>query len=302
MKAHIAVYGALRSGTTMLRLMLDAHPALICPGETDFIFEHLTGADTCDAEALEADWIYRNFRSRHGAPAGFTPDGFLAHIGAGGQTGVLMLHRCLDQVLRLYPDMRFIHFQRDPRDVARSSIGMGWAGTVYHGLDHWLETEGDWARLAGRLPADQVLRVGSEELIADPEGELRRVCAFCGVDYDPVMLNYDTASTYEKPDPSLTYQWKRKQSQREVELVELRAGPLLEAAGYTRAHPGARPPGALEKAALAWRNKRGVWAHRIARYGLRDPLIVAFGSRLGLTGMAAAAQRRMEDRLQAYLK
>ena len=105
-------YGALRSGTTMLRLMLDAHPALICPGETDFIFEHLTGADTCDIEALEGDWIYRNFRSRHGAPTEFTPDGFLAHIGAGGQTGVLMLHRCLDQVLDLYPHMRFIHFQR----------------------------------------------------------------------------------------------------------------------------------------------------------------------------------------------
>ena len=43
----VILYGALRSGTTMLRLMLDAHPALSCPGESDFLFDHLRAeADT----------------------------------------------------------------------------------------------------------------------------------------------------------------------------------------------------------------------------------------------------------------
>src|SRR6056297_1046670 len=58
----IAVYGALRSGTTLLRLMLDAHPSLSCPGETDFLFDHLSITDDgplLDEEALEQDRIYR---------------------------------------------------------------------------------------------------------------------------------------------------------------------------------------------------------------------------------------------------
>lgn len=303
--APIAVYGALRSGTTMLRLMLDAHPDLVCPDETDFIFESLraeNGAFRCDPDLLDQDWIYRSFRARHGTPEELSPEGFIRQIGGSDKTTILMLHRQLDRVLDVYPDMRFIHFLRDPRDVARSSIGMGWAGTVYHGVAHWMETEGDWNRLADRLAPEQVLRIAYEDLILAPETKLREICAFCGVDFDPVMLEYDRGSTYEKPDASLIFQWKRKQTRREVELVETRIGPLLTASGYETAHPGAAAPSALEKAALFQRNKRAIWAKRIERYGLWDPLIVAISNRLGLSSLGARAQRRMEDRLQAYLK
>lgn len=301
----VAVYGALRSGTTMLRLMLDAHPHLACPSETDFIFDHLAReGDTFrnDTEALERDRIYRDFRGAYGLPPEFTPDGFVEQIATPDRIAVLMLHRHLEQVLEVYPNMRFIHFLRDPRDVARSSIGMGWAGTVYHGIEHWMETEGDWARLKERIAPEQILQVAYEELILDPERRLRDICSFCEVAYDPAMLDYNRNSTYAKPDPKLIFQWKRKQSRREVELVETRIGTLLEASGYEAAHPGAHGPGALEKVALFLRNKRGVWARRIERYGLRDPLIAAIGNRLGLTSLSAGAQRRMEDKLQAYLK
>ncbi len=303
--APIAVYGALRSGTTMLRLMLDAHPKLHCPSETDFIFDALVrekGGFRCDEGVLERDRIYRNYRMRHGAPSDLSPTGFVQQMGAAEQTGILMLHRQLDRVLDVFPDMRFIHFLRDPRDVARSSIGMGWAGTVYHGIGHWMETEGDWNRLAARIPAEQILRISYEDLILAPEDRLRAICAFCGVDFDPAMLEYDRDSTYEKPDPSLTFQWKRKQTRREIELVETRIGPLLAVSGYEAAYPEASGPGGLEKATLSLRNKRATWARRIERYGLRDPLIVAICNRLGYPALSAKAERRMDDRLQAYLK
>ena len=38
----IFVYGALRSGTTLFRLMLEAHPALSNAGEADFLFDFLS--------------------------------------------------------------------------------------------------------------------------------------------------------------------------------------------------------------------------------------------------------------------
>ena len=64
----VAVYGALRSGTTLLRLMLDAHSRLSCPGETDFLFDHLrmqSDPPVYDEEALERNRIYRAHRARY---------------------------------------------------------------------------------------------------------------------------------------------------------------------------------------------------------------------------------------------
>jgi hypothetical protein len=260
------------------------------------------GMFRCDADILERAWLYRNFRARYGAPTELSPAGFIEQVGGPNKTAILMLHRHLDRVLDVCPDMRFIHFLRDPRDVARSSIGMGWAGTVYHGIEHWIETEGDWNRLEKRISPKQVLRVSYEDLILAPEEKLREICTFCDVEYDPAMLDYDRDSTYEKPDRSLIFQWKHKQSRREIELVENRIGPLLTASGYEAAHPGAIAPDTLEKAILFQRNKRAIWAKRIERYGLRDPLIVAVTKKLRLPSLGARAQRRMEDKMQSFLK
>ena len=45
-----------------------------------------------------------------------------------------------------------------------------------------------------------------------------------------------------------------------------------------------------------------IWTRRIDRHGLRDPLTVAICTRLGLSSVAARAQRRMDDKLKTYLK
>lgn len=303
----VAVYGALRSGTTMLRLMIDAHPLLSCPGETDFIFDHLKKGDggiQCDRDALEQNRIFRNYAAANGLPAAdpLTPEALVNHVRGLDRQGLLMLHRNLEKVLEIFPEMRFIHLVRDPRDVARSSIPMGWAGTVWHGAAHWVETEGAWNRLLPHIDNSRILRISYETLIDDPETELRKLCAFCGVAYDAAMLSYDQGSTYSKPDPHLTFQWKRTQTRRETELVETRIGPLLEAAGYQAAYPGARPPGAVERVSLFLRNKWVVWRHRSKRYGLRDPLLVAIAFKLRSPALARNAQRRIDNELTRHLK
>lgn len=301
----IAVYGALRSGTTVLRLMLDAHPQLSCPGETDFIFDHLISEQPprYDMAGLEANRIYRAHEARYPdrpLPSP-TPDAFLARI-AGEGIGVPVLHRHLSKALNVYPDLRVVHLVRDPRDVARSSIGMGWAGTVYHGVGHWIETERDWEACQSRVAPEQSLSVHYEDLIAHPEETLSRICAFAGVTYDPQMLSYAGVSSYDKPDPSLTVQWKRKQTPQQVGLIEGRIGPLLQAAGYA---PSGHPPvlpGALEQLRLGLENRRGIWRVRLKRYGLADPLILAASRRLGLTSLARRAQGRMDETALKYLK
>lgn len=291
----VAVYGALRSGTTLLRLMLDAHPDIICPGETDFLFDHLGADGSYDAQSMDDDRIWRGYREKQGlsgVPNSLTEA--IATLAPNGKQGLMMLHRHLPQILANCPDVRIIHLLRDPRDVARSSIGMGWAGDVYHGVGHWIRTEQEWQNERHRMSDDQVLEVSYEELIRAPEQELTRICTFLGLNYDPAMLDYDQNSTYSKPDASLTEQWKRKLSQKEIGLIEGRIGPLLEQSGY---QPSGLPVITLspaEQRKAKWKNRRARLKVQVERYGIRDMVLFQAGQKLKWPGLSRAARRRMD--------
>lgn len=303
----VAVYGALRSGTTLFRLMLDAHSQLSCPGETDFLFDYLhlqRDPPAYDEEALERSRIYRAHRARYAdtpLPA-LTPDALIERIAGRDKTAVLMLHRHISRALALYPDLRIIHFLRDPRDVARSSTGMGWAGSAYHGIDHWIKTERDWAASARHLRPAQVLTIHYEDLVQYPEKTLTAVCQFIGVDYEPSMLDYDSTSTYAKPSGDLTMQWMRKQTPRDTALVEAKIGPMLDAAGYSPSKVAPHHPSAVEKLALHVSNKYAIWAHRIKRFGAMDPVIVSVARRLHCPRLSVRAQRRIDEKTLRSLK
>ena len=304
---HVAVYGALRSGTTLLRLMLDAHSQLACPGETDFLFDHLRGSDPStpyDRNVLERSRIYRAHRDMYADQplSELTPTAFVNRIAGPNKIAVLMLHRHISRALALFPDLRIVHLLRDPRDVARSSIGMGWAGNVYYGIDHWLDTEADWTNVSPQVPHENVLTVHYENLISEPEATLRAMCSFLNVDYEPAMLEYDKTSTYSKPSKELTFQWKHKQSQREIALVENKIGKLLTDRGYEPSGVVPHAPSVLEKASLKFDNKRAQWTRRVRRYGIVDPLIIALARRLNAPELSAAAQRRLDDITIKHLK
>jgi hypothetical protein len=299
----VLVYGALRSGTTVFRLMLNAHPGISNPGEVDFLFDclapdpsHPTGW-RYDLDRLRAHRVFgvRELDISSGNDGLDLLEEMLAQLRArGAGVATLNLHRHADRIAAVFPHARVIHLLRDPRDVARSCVGMGWAGISYYGLDPWLRTETAWeaARRAGGLPEDRVLELRFEALMGDLEGELRRVCAFLGVPFEPAMLDYHRDTTYDPPDPRLTEQWRRRATPREVALLEGRCGPLLAARGYEAA--GApRHPGALEARLLGMRNVTGRWRASMRRYGL--PLLVT--ARLAKLAGARGAHRRLRQRM-----
>ena len=305
----IVLYGALRSGTTLFRLMLNAHPRITCRGERDFMVDYMTfdtGSPTLDREALAADRIFRT----SGLTVPDTDDGHAAfrdmarQAGAGqpGQVVVLVMHRHLDRLLALCPDVRIIHLIRDPRDVARSSIGMGWAGNTWFGVDHWIGTEQAWDAHGSALPQTQVFPLHYEHLLEEPDDQLTRLCAFMGLTYDPVMLTFDQNSTYSALDPKLAYQWRQKQTPQEVAEVEHKVGPLLAARGYA---PSGHPPTApslLRRMVLNWTNRHHKWRLRLKRYGYVDPIQEALARRLGLTSLQHAAQRRIDEKKRKRAK
>ena len=306
----VFVFGALRSGTTLFRLMLDGHEQISNPGEVDFLFDHLHRDAThrtgwrYDLRALQADRIFQD-RGLHCPPGTEGLDllaDFLEQLKRRGGTRIvtLNLHRHAGDLATLIPGARVLRLLRDPRDVARSSIGMGWAGTLYHGVDPWLGTEMDWKRARDRFEPDHVLSLKYETLLADPVAELERVCAFLGASYSPAMLDYPSRSTYGPPDVSLTEQWKHKLTPSEIALVEGKARPIMEELGYRPSGPG-HVPGGFEKVWLDVRNKQKILAFRMHRFGQMNVILEIVTRKLGLP-----AHRRLQARFNTitrqYLK
>src|SRR6056297_1404157 len=195
MSDTVILFGALRSGTTMLRLMLNAHPALSCPGESDFLFDHLRAEDDTwryDRRKMSLDRIYR--ASPMELPEDLDGTAALARmIGQARRTPesrpVLVLHRRVNEAMTLLPNAKVIRLVRDPRGVGRSAIGMGWAGNLFHGVSLWITTEAGWAdAMARHKPLVHEIRY--EDLVTHPEATLTDLCAFLGLAFDPAMLTY----------------------------------------------------------------------------------------------------------------
>lgn len=273
----VFIYGALRSGTTVFRLMLDHHPKIANPGELDFLFDELRPDATApsgwryDKKRLLANRIFlSNHLSMPDALDGLDLlQHFLAQIRQ--RTGdkpvvTINVHRHIDRILAIFPRAKIVHMLRDPRDVARSSIHMGWAATLYHGVGHWVRTESAWDRgIRGADPA-QIHTLTYEALFTDTEGELRAVCDLLGVEWDPEMLNYHANSSYPPPDPALIAQWRHKCSAQEVALLEGRAGALMTARGYAL---NGKPvvPDLIGRLRLSLVQKAYLWRFGVGRYG-----------------------------------
>ncbi len=142
------------------------------------------------------------------------------------------IHSRFDLIHKIWPNARYIHLIRDPRDVARSCIGMGWVGNVYAGTEIWLEAEERWDKIVGDLNTNSYIELRYEDLVTDPTKELSEICAFLGVSFDERMLDIDKVSTYARPDPKYKEQWKHKLSDAEILSVECQCANLMLKRGY----------------------------------------------------------------------
>jgi sulfotransferase family protein len=233
--------GAERSGTTLLRLMLDHHPRIAFQFEFELAVDHLSdGSDWPDV----AEYLRKMRLDRIFVQSGYEADPSLAYPAlvrsfleqwraARGKPLVgATIHRHYSRILRVWPEARFIHICRDGRDVARSCVAMGWAGNAWTGIERWLVAETEWSRTQSLVPAERRLEVNYERFIAEPEAVLRDVCAFVGVEFERAMFDYTKTSTYEYPDQKLASRWRQDMPPGDVQLVESRASELLVARGY----------------------------------------------------------------------
>ncbi len=270
--------GAEQSGTTLLRLMLDSHPEIAFAEE----FEYAVAPIATDGTFPDIEDFHRHLRqSRSFSTSGFEIDpsldyvslvnGFLRsrrHRKNTPAVGATM-HTDFTKALRLWPDLKLIHLIRDPRDVAPARMAEGLAGNVWHGLDAWLATEGEWQRLEPRIDPHRILTVRFDDLIRDFESTLDGICRYIGVDYTAQMLDYTRDTDYQEPNTHVAGDWRDSMSVREVRLMEARVGGHLARLGFEPSGLDPLVVGGQQESVLRWQDRAGRLIHRAEYFGLR---------------------------------
>jgi len=210
------VVGVPRSGTTLLRLMLDAHPQMAIPPETYFVTNLIEAADGgAGAEKLanvlvshrrwgDLELDEGELRERFAAlgdPSG--GDAIRAVFGLyaerrgkarwGDKTPAYLTN--VGEIGAALPEARFVHIIRDGRDVALSILAMPERDRPMRNPDSAELVAARWRKRIGRA-RDQArdlphyMELHYEQLVREPEPCLRRVCEFIELDFVPEMLDY----------------------------------------------------------------------------------------------------------------
>jgi len=209
------VVGVPRSGTTLLRLMLDAHPALAIPPETHFLPKLIRLCQDAEARDVDARGPALELLTEHRRwpDFGLEPDDVRVRLEGHGPLSPADAARAfyeayaakngksrwgektpqylktMKRIGAAVPEAHFVHLIRDGRDVALSLLAVSWGpSTVEDAAVRWT-SQIRRARRKARSVAHYT-EVRYEGLVADPEPVVRRVCEFLKLPFEPSMLDY----------------------------------------------------------------------------------------------------------------
>ncbi|MBA3743519.1 sulfotransferase [Sporichthya sp.] len=270
----ILVLGCPRSGTTLLRLMLNAHPRIAIPPETRFalptyfertkfgdltqaanrrkLAEFLTGkpalrwsdhdtdrdatvqaildAPPTVGSALAA--VYEQYAARFDKPRwGDKLPTYIEHV---------------RPLLEMFPDAHLVHVLRDGRDCVGSLKRQEWSKrSTPDAIGVWNRAIDYGRKARTSVPAAQWHEVRYEELVSDPEGRLKELCAFLEEDFVPDMLEPAKVGAKVMPSRKAFHGmlsgsvtttsiggWEKHLEPWESNLMHVVSGKRLRAEGY----------------------------------------------------------------------
>jgi hypothetical protein len=216
------IVGASRSGTTLLRLMLNAHSQLAVPDELKYFDALIATTEIEDWRNPNVSWPeYRDFVDRFlHQRANVFPELNLPEVKdlilAYGSPNLRIPYQTVlklwtrhhgknkwgektpsnlffaDILVDMFPAARFIHLVRDPRAVVRSMVAIDYFSDdiVFNTLNWRQATRQGFDLLHKSVPAPQLKTVKYEDLVQSPQNTLESVCDFLRVDFENAMLYY----------------------------------------------------------------------------------------------------------------
>lgn len=248
----VFLIGFPRSGTTLLEQMLDSHPSLQTLEEkgtvaamTNRFLEMAGGREDAlaalgEAEIHELRKTYFDEVARH----------LTLRTGAALVDKMPLNTVGVPVIWRVFPDARFILAIRHPCDACLSCLMQNFAANEgmagFFSLEDTARTYaavmGAWRKYEQLLPL-RYHRIRYEDLIADVEGETRRLFAFLGLEWSESVLDHvgharrkgtiNTPSYHQVTQPiyqDAKYRWLRYRKMMEPALPELT--PFIEYFGY----------------------------------------------------------------------
>lgn len=217
----IFLLGVPRSGTTLLRTILDSHSAIAAGPETPWLANHQPASLGNLWRFLTADPL--GYCASYHMPAEVATaacrrlagDLLAAYAASRGKrrwvekTPDNLKH--LDFIRALFPDARFLVIVRDGLDVALSTSVVA---EHRRGIDPWLERNLDlggqtsvrntpfaallrwrhWNAIIDRgVRSAAAHRIRYEDLVTSPHQVLRDLCAFLDEPFEPTMIDYTRA-------------------------------------------------------------------------------------------------------------
>ena len=269
MTPPLVLLGVSRSGTTLLRVILDRSPGIAIPDESFFVpllarrhrrkVDPQRFLDDLARLPVLAEWGLSpedvSPRLRPGLRVGEAIAAIFEAYAEkedkprwGDKTPMYMRH--LPLLERLFPDAQYVHLVRDGRDAAVSFLRMP-EGTFTRTWAH-PESAGEFAalwrievegarQLGRRVASERYHEARYEQLVAEPEETVREICAFARIPFEPAMLEYAGAvDVSRKPHQQRLLQppttgvrdWRSELPEEDARAFEAVAGDLLADFGY----------------------------------------------------------------------
>lgn len=290
----VFILGCPRSGTTLLRVMLNAHPRIAIPPETRFLIpaylrrRRFGSLRTREQRERLARFVLDRPLSRF-SRLEVSADEVRARMDKAASLGAALAapfaayaerlgkarwgdkrpfyYSFVDELDRLYPDAQFVHVVRDGRACAASLKRPPFDYGSERAMVTWLNAVHSCRRAGERLGPERYHEVRYEDLVADPETSLRAMCGFLGEDFDPAMLAPEEVVDLVVPagfeqhgqikagvNAASVAKWRTELSAGEIATMESVGGDWLRRFGYEVA--GGRAP-----LATAARVRLGHWRY-----------------------------------------
>ncbi len=238
MSSPIFIVGANRSGTTLLRLILNAHPNIGIPEEIiyfgsfmagvpiekwrspglseeayqafviNFIEEKCQVLDDIDHHAVCAQVLASKKRD-FCHPYKTVLEAWAGAHGKqrwGEKTPGNLFYA--DILLQMFPDAKFIHLIRDPRAGVSSMMKTDFFpdDIAFNAMSRRKFMRKGRAILEKSVPTAQRLLLRYEDIVTEPEVTIRAICNFIGETFEPAMLSfYKDSSRYMKEDAASSF-------------------------------------------------------------------------------------------------
>ena len=218
----IFIVSAPRSGSTLMRLILDAHPRIGIPSPAwlyemvgPYLYSYgdltiqknlLSLAEDILAAPSIKDWTSQLSAEEMVNDAKESSFGGLydvlhrkyARDTGKSRWGEKTPRNCfwMDEIKSDFPDAQFVHIIRDGRDMAIDIADSRlWPYSLYSGAHMWEMFVSAAKESGSHFDADSYYEIHYEKLCADPEGELKKLCSFLGEEFSPQMLSHNQSDS-----------------------------------------------------------------------------------------------------------